>query len=126
MSDLPAVHNPELSMDELLEFAELIAQIIDFRSRFTATHSKGVAATARYLAQSLGFDAQMQKFIYLAGLLHDLGKLAVPSEIIEKPGPLDAMEMDVMRRHTEVSDKLLRDIPGFEELAEIVSSYNFV
>jgi len=124
MSDLPAVHNPVLSMDELLEFAELIAQIIDFRSRFTATHSKGVAATARYLAQSLGFDAQMQKFIYLAGLLHDLGKLAVPSEIIEKPGPLSETEMNVMRRHTEVSDKLLRAIPGFEELAEVVSCHH--
>lgn len=122
--DLPSVYNPQLDMDELLEFAELIAQVIDFRSRFTATHSKGVAATSAYLAKSLGFDAEMQKFIYLAGLLHDLGKLAVPSEIIEKPGPLDEMEMEIMRRHTVVSDQLLREIPGFGELAGVVSCHH--
>jgi putative nucleotidyltransferase with HDIG domain len=118
------VYNPQLGMDELLEFAELIAQIIDFRSRFTATHSKGVAATSAFLAKRLGFDAEMQKFVYLAGLLHDLGKLAVPSEIIEKAGPLDEIEMEVMRRHTVVSDQLLREIPGFGELADMVSCHH--
>ncbi len=122
--DLPAVHNPELGMDEFLEFAELIAQIIDFRSRFTATHSKGVAATSRHLAGSLGLDAQMQKLVYLAGLLHDLGKLAVPSEIIEKPGPLDAAEMEVMRRHAAVGNQLLRAVPGFGELADIAACHH--
>lgn len=124
LDDLPAVYNPDIGMGELLEFAELIAQIIDFRSRFTSTHSKGVAATARHLTRSLGFDEDMQSFVYLAGLLHDLGKLAVPAEIIEKAGPLDAMEMEIMRRHTVVSDQLLRRINGFEELSDMVSCHH--
>ena len=67
--------------------------MIDFKSKFTATHSSGVTATAGAIADLLGFDENEKKKIKIAGNLHDIGKLAVPSEILEKPSQLDYDEL---------------------------------
>jgi len=92
---------------DLEGFAMMLAQVIDFRSRFTATHTSGVAATAEALAARLGFDHEQLMMMKTAGYLHDLGKLAVPSEIIEKPAVLTDHEFNVMKRHPFYTYRLL-------------------
>lgn len=79
----------ELSLEdgEIPVFSRAFSQVIDFRSRFTATHSRGVAAVAHALAGLEGLPGDIRARVLLAGDLHDLGKLAVPTEILEKPGP---------------------------------------
>ena len=76
----------EFDVADMLELAWLICRLIDFKSEFTATHSSGVAATAVALAERAGFSAHECRLIEIAAYLHDLGKLAIPSEILGKAG----------------------------------------
>lgn len=110
----------ELSLgdDEIPVFSRAFSQVIDFRSRFTATHSRGVAAVAHALAELQGLPEDIRARLLLAGDLHDLGKLAVPTEILEKPGPLDPREAEIMRSHAEIGERVLSQVPGLEDVAE--------
>jgi HD-GYP domain-containing protein (c-di-GMP phosphodiesterase class II) len=107
----------ELDEDGLLDFSELLAQMIDFRSRFTATHSSGVATTAATLAQLFGFPESDCKRLQIAGYLHDLGKLAIPSEQLEKNGKLTDVEWMTVRSHPYFSYRILSSIEGMEDIA---------
>lgn len=89
----------ELAIGELVEFARLICQLIDFKSEFTAAHSSGVSATAVALSERVGFSSHERRLMEIAAYLHDLGKLAIPSEILEKPGKLTENEWFIMRSH---------------------------
>ena len=103
---------PDLSIDdeEFLGLSNLFRRIIDFRSPFTAFHSAGVAASSEILAHLCGFSKTECRTIHLAGLLHDLGKLAVPAEVLEKPEKLTNDEFTIMRRHTYYTYYLLEPL----------------
>ena len=100
------------SIEEVNQVASVFAQIIDFKSRFTATHSTGVAVTSRELAKRMHFPPPEQKMMAVAGLLHDLGKLAVPVSILNKPGKLEPAEFEVMRAHPYHTFHILRTVQG--------------
>ncbi|HNX74586.1 MAG TPA: HD domain-containing protein [Candidatus Rifleibacterium sp.] len=101
---------------ELLSFSSLIRRMIDFRSPFTATHSSGVSATAEHLGFLAGLNEHECFELKVAGYLHDLGKLAIPAEILEKPGKLTTDEFNLMRGHTFYTFRALEPI---EDLAAI-------
>ncbi|GAB4281188.1 MAG: HD domain-containing protein [Candidatus Rifleibacteriota bacterium] len=105
-----------LNDKELLSFSSLIRRMIDFRSPFTATHSSGVSATAEFLGVLAGLNESECFELKVAGYLHDLGKLAIPAEILEKPGKLTTEEFNVMRGHTFYTYRVLESI---EDLAHI-------
>jgi len=109
----------DLEWEDLKPFARMISRIVDFRSAFTATHTAGVTSTAVALGTLLGMDEEHVSRIGVAGSLHDVGKLAVPTEILEKPGPLDAREWAQMRAHTYYTYKVLA---GGGVLSEIAGS----
>ena len=106
-----------VDMETLKSFAKVIAQIIDFRSRFTATHSSGVAAVASELAGIVGFSEKDCKLMEIAGYLHDVGKLAVPNDILEKKGALDDEEYSIVKRHAYYTYAILDKIDGLENIA---------
>jgi len=89
-----------ITQNEFSGLTNLFRRIIDFRSQFTSNHSAGVAASAECLARLCGLSEADCWMMHLAGMLHDLGKLAVPSEILEKPTRLTQEEYAVIRRHT--------------------------
>jgi HD-GYP domain-containing protein (c-di-GMP phosphodiesterase class II) len=89
-----------LEIDDIVDLAMIFSRIIDFRSRFTALHSAGVAKTAEKLAQLVGFSPYECKMMLIAGYLHDLGKIAIDSDVLEKPARLDEDEFNKMRAHT--------------------------
>ncbi len=89
-----------LSMEELEDIAELFATIVDSKSPFTATHSSGLAAKAAIMAEKLGMEPLKVRQMRLAALLHDIGKLAVPEEILVAPRKLTREEFAVMQQHT--------------------------
>ncbi len=111
-----AEHTQKLDMDGLLAFSRLICKVIDFKSVFTATHSRGVAATALQLAQVLGFSEVDCRKMEVAAYLHDLGKLAVPLEILEKPAKLTDEEWPIMRSHVFYSYQALEAIETFSTI----------
>lgn len=104
------------SVDELKSLARVFSQIVDAKSPFTAEHSLGVASTARYIAELMGVSSINCDKIEIAGLLHDLGKLRIPDEILEKPAPLDDCERKIMNTHSFETFQILRNIRGFEEI----------
>jgi HD-GYP domain-containing protein (c-di-GMP phosphodiesterase class II) len=108
--------NVEISGDDLLSLAMLFGAVVDFRSRFTSVHTAGVASVAGTLAGLAGMDEDDGWKMQVAGHLHDLGKLAVPVEIIEKPGKLDAAESELMKRHTYYTYSLLSRLSGLEDI----------
>lgn len=105
-----------LSHAELRQLARLFSQIVDTKSRFTQTHSLGVAQVARRLAERLGVATERCEELEIAGLLHDIGKLRVPDHILEKAGPLDPDERLVMNTHSFETLQILKKIRGFEHI----------
>ncbi len=107
-----------LDLDGLDSIARLFSRIIDFRSRFTVVHSSGIAACAKAMAGLAGMSQKDCKRMRIAGYLHDLGKLAVPTEILEKKGKLNVAERNVIKCHTYHTYRVLEPIEGFSELNE--------
>ncbi len=104
-------------MAELRQLAGIFSRIVDAKSPFTAQHSLGVAKLSRHLAERLGVGPGHCDKIEVAGLLHDIGKLRVPDEVLDKPARLDERERKVMNTHSFETYQILRPIPGFEEIA---------
>ena len=93
--------------------------------RGTAQHSERVGAIARAIGAGLGVSDTEIEVFHWAGLLHDIGKLAVPDEVLSKRGPLTADEWVVVRRHPVVGSELLRTIsPGFDPVAGAVRAHH--
>ncbi|MFV9509728.1 HD-GYP domain-containing protein [Tepidibacillus sp. LV47] len=113
-----------LDLNGLLELAKLFSQIIDFRSRFTSTHSSGVAATAEMLACLAGCTEEKCKMMRIAGYLHDLGKLAVPIEVLEKPGKLTEDEYNLVKQHVYYTKRVLEHMKDLEEIVHWASSHH--
>ncbi|MFW9605141.1 MAG: HD-GYP domain-containing protein [Pseudomonas sp.] len=101
---------------DLRQLAEIFATIVDAKSAFTSTHSRGVAHVARRLAEYLGISAEQCEKLEIAGLLHDLGKLRIPDAILDKPGKLSDDERLVMNTHSFETLQILHNIHGFEEI----------
>lgn len=109
-------HQVSLDLDSLYALARVLARIIDYRSPFTVAHSSGVAATAKALAMRLGMTPRRARLIGIAGYLHDIGKLAVPPEILDKQGKLSAAEMLVIKQHPYHTHQILAMVPGLETI----------
>jgi HD-GYP domain-containing protein (c-di-GMP phosphodiesterase class II) len=91
-------------------------QIVDFRSPFTATHTSGVAAVAGFLAPLAGVTGAAGRKVAIAAGLHDLGKLAVPSETLEKEQSLTREEVTSIREHPLNGWRILEHVPGLAEI----------
>lgn len=110
--------NTEINYSDISIIAELFRNIIDFRSRFTSTHSSGVAASASMLARIFGLTDTEIRLMEVAGNLHDIGKLAIPNSILDKPGSLTKEEMAVMKSHTYYTYFVINTIGGLKHIAE--------
>lgn len=106
----------DLDWDDMERLGIIFSQIIDFRSSFTATHSSGVAATAVALARKTGFCDKELSMMRVAGYVHDLGKLAVPNEVLDKPGRLSEPEVNVIKSHPYIAFRILQQVHGLEDV----------
>lgn len=103
-----------LELEGLHSLGDLFRRLIDFRSRFTARHSMGVAASSSSLARVAGFGSDDVRLMEISGFFHDLGKLAIPSEILDKPDRLTAYEYDVIRSHAWHTYRILESAPALD------------
>ncbi|MGD0097689.1 MAG: HD domain-containing phosphohydrolase [Terracidiphilus sp.] len=103
---------------------EALGDALDLRDSETEGHSKRVTAYTIMLARAMGVDAAMLKTIARGAFLHDIGKMAIPDEILRKPRSLSPKELTVMRDHCTRGYQMLRKIPFLSEAAEIVFTHH--
>ena len=124
LTDILARQNVNLTLQESLSFCEFAAHLVDFRSPFTATHSEGVAAVACAIGRFMGLKKAETDLLWVAGLLHDLGKIAIPSEILEKPSALNRQELCIMKQHPYLTFQVLCRLRNVKLLAEIAANHH--
>jgi HD-GYP domain-containing protein (c-di-GMP phosphodiesterase class II) len=84
------------------------------------THLSDVSVLARHVAGRLGLSEREQELTELAAELHDIGKVAIPDAILDKPEPLDASEWSFMKRHTVIGERIIEAAPALTDVAPIV------
>ena len=101
-----------------------IARTVEVRDPYTAGHHRRVADLAQLIAEEMGLEDELVKAIELAAVIHDLGKIQVPAEILSKPGKLTEIEFGLVKTHPEVGYRLLKDIDFPWPLAEIIHQHH--
>ena len=114
----------EATSERLDQIATGFAWVIDAKSSFTFEHSDRVTALALGAAERLGFDAAALTRLRRAALLHDIGKLAVPNAILDKPGKLTDAEWTVVKQHPAHTLHVLQQVPVFRELADDAANHH--
>jgi len=94
----------------LFEITQSFAATVELRDPYTAGHQKRVAELASLIAREIGLSEENVQQVYVAGLLHDIGKLSVPSEILSKPGELNEIEFALLKMHPLASYEVIRNI----------------
>lgn len=110
-----AITNAKLNSDMFKTQEEIIlafAEISESKSKQTGQHVKRVAEYAKLMGERLGMSGLKCSELYLAAMLHDIGKLLIPAEILEKPGKLTREEFEVIKTHVTIGEQLLRNSPG--------------
>jgi putative nucleotidyltransferase with HDIG domain len=112
-------HERQEKNDKVLELKEayqgttyLLGDMIESDDAYTGSHSRDVVELVLAVAERLGLDADAQRMAEFTALLHDVGKLRIPTEVINKPGPLDDAERELMNTHTILGQEMLERAGG--------------
>lgn len=116
--------NIYLNLDEFQVIAEIFANIIDDKSKFTARHSKGIANLAYEVSKYIGFNEEKCVKMRIAGLLHDIGKLAIPLNILDKDGPLNNEEFEIIKSHVYYTKIILDEIEDINDISTWASNHH--
>ena len=93
-----------------------LTSAVDAKDTYTCGHSERVAVISRRLARELGLTEQQIERIYMAGILHDVGKIGVPESVLHKTGKLTNEEFDQMKKHPQIGARILADIKQIQDL----------
>lgn len=121
VSDVTESRNFQRKIHKMLEGTVYsLALAIERRDPYTAGHQKNVANLTVKIAKKLGLDEQKINILFMGGLLHDLGKIAIPAEILTKPGKLTPEEFALIRTHPRVGYEILKDVEFVGPVKEMV------
>ncbi|HOV28591.1 MAG TPA: PAS domain S-box protein [Synergistales bacterium] len=107
-----------------LQTIEVLSSTTEARDPYTAGHQRKVALLSEALARRLGLPEKTCEGIYLAAMVHDLGKISIPAEILSKPSRLNDFEMALIRTHPESAYEILKNVEARWDLAEIVRQHH--
>ena len=114
----------EIPIEVLREVSSFFAKITDYKSNFTWRHSIGIAEKAEAMGQYYNCDKETCDKLYIAGALHDIGKLLISNDILEKPGKLSSTEYKEIQNHAMGTWKLLSSVGGLEEITSWASLHH--
>jgi putative two-component system response regulator len=112
----------ELDDTETVIFA--LAKAVDAKDNYTEAHTERVASRARLLGANAGLSGTDLDDLYRGGMIHDIGKIGVPDAILLKPGPLDAEEMRIMRKHPVIGEEIARPLRSAAKLLHIIRHHH--
>ncbi len=107
-----------------LSFASAMVRALDARDTYTAGHSAAVAVYSRDVARELELPSEDIERVYLCGLVHDIGKIGVPAEVLQKTTTLDDQEWAQMREHSAIGAGILSEVEDYADVAAIVRSHH--
>ncbi|WP_114784141.1 HD-GYP domain-containing protein [Vibrio tetraodonis] len=113
-----------MGLEDSISVAELFAEIVDTKSPFTSQHSRKVANLSAFLGKKLGFSAKAQRMLYLAGLVHDIGKLKTPSVVLHKPTDLTKEEYACIKRHATDTRHALMNIFQSSQIVDWAANHH--
>lgn len=114
----------DMTTELLYQLAYTISKIIDCRSHYTSAHSFGVSETAYQIAKFSGLNNDSCEKIRIAGLLHDIGKVGISTEILEKEGPLTLSEKKHIQEHAYYTNKILSTVKALHTISEWASHHH--
>lgn len=120
----PAHRQVTADEDYLDDVASAFADVVDAKSPFTANHSSRVMFYADMIAEELDLGGEHRRWLRRAALLHDIGKLAVSNQILDKPEKLDDREWQVVRSHPWHSERILERVSAFADIAPIAGAHH--
>lgn len=100
-----------------IQVMQSLAGAIDAKDRYTKGHSQRVAMYSREIAGRYGYDEEKQEDVYFAGMLHDIGKIGIPNEIINKTGKLTYEEYEIIKTHPSIGGDILSNISEIPNIA---------
>jgi putative nucleotidyltransferase with HDIG domain len=100
--------------------AEALAAALEAKDSYTADHASSIADLAVEVGAEFGLDADAQRDLRYGAIFHDIGKIAIPDAILNKPGPLTGPEFEVIKRHPIVGEQILAPVPFLEQVRRIV------
>ena len=103
---------------------EVLATAAETRDPYTAGHQRNVSALSAAIALELGLDGESVNAIRMAGLVHDIGKINVPAEILSKPGALGEVEFALIRTHPEIGYEIMKNIELPWRLADMIRQHH--
>jgi diguanylate cyclase (GGDEF)-like protein/putative nucleotidyltransferase with HDIG domain len=123
-SERPSGRSVATAEDATFGVLDSLVQAIDAKDSYTKRHCDIVAEYAVKLAQRMNLPEESQRALRIAGLLHDIGKLAVPDEVLKKPAPLTEAEYEIMQRHVVIGEVLIREVPELKEVIQAVACHH--
>lgn len=97
-----------------------LASALDAKDRYTEAHSRETAALALAVGRRLGLDRDRLRFLEYAAYLHDIGKIGMPGHILNKPGPLTPDEMQIMKEHPVIGERIIASVPFLAPVRRVV------
>jgi diguanylate cyclase (GGDEF)-like protein len=97
-----------------------LASALDAKDRYTEAHSRETAALAVAVGRRLGLDAERLRFLEYAAYLHDIGKIGMPGHLLNKPGPLTSDEMQIMKEHPVIGERIIASVPFLAPVRRVV------
>lgn len=123
--DITEKHQYNLKIVKTLEETiYAITKIVEMKDPYTAGHQRKVALLSEAIGREVGFSNEKLKEILWAGLLHDIGKIVIPSEILILPRKLTPIEFGIVKTHPVVGYNILKEIEFFKDIAEIVIQHH--
>ena len=114
----------DMEADSIFGLAGFMARIIDYKSVFTQRHSTQIANKAWFMGGYYRYDHGARTELYLAAALHDIGKLDIPTSILEKPSKLTDEEFIIIKEHVRRTWELLKDIDGLQAISMWASNHH--
>lgn len=121
---LQTMHYRETLEKALQETIEVISYLVEVRDPYTAGHQKRVAGIACAIAEKMGLSEELIEKVRVAGLLHDVGKIGIPIDILNKPVPLSYLEFEMIKTHPTLGCEIVNKICYLREVAEVILQHH--